>query len=153
MENKSNKNLSLFCTVVSISLVIICLLFIDVQNELNRIDLEIKIMKNENKSYNAPIAGVTKATIEKVKCKENEYIKNEDEKENENVDNFNKENEYDSLELLAKCVFAEAGNQGLYGQELVACVILNRVDSNNYPNTVEDVIKQKKSIYNIPKIN
>jgi spore germination cell wall hydrolase CwlJ-like protein len=53
------------------------------------------------------------------------------------------EEEYlDSLELLAACVEAEAGNQGLLGKRLVADVILNRVDSPDFPDTIEGVITQ-----------
>jgi spore germination cell wall hydrolase CwlJ-like protein len=48
----------------------------------------------------------------------------------------------DSLELLAACVEAEAGNQGLEGKRLVADVILNRVDSPDFPDTIEGVITQ-----------
>ena len=50
---------------------------------------------------------------------------------------------YDSLELLACCVEAEAGNQGLYGKQLVVDVILNRVDDLDFPNCVYDVIMQR----------
>lgn len=49
---------------------------------------------------------------------------------------------YDSLELLAICVEAEAANQGLEGKRLVADVILNRVDSAEFPNNIVDVISQ-----------
>lgn len=53
------------------------------------------------------------------------------------------EEEYmDTLELLAECVEAEAGNQGLTGKRLVADVILNRVDSPDFPDTIEGVITQ-----------
>jgi spore germination cell wall hydrolase CwlJ-like protein len=53
------------------------------------------------------------------------------------------EEEYmDSLELLAACVEAEAGNQGLEGKRLVADVILNRVDSPDFPDTIKGVITQ-----------
>jgi spore germination cell wall hydrolase CwlJ-like protein len=48
----------------------------------------------------------------------------------------------DSLELLAACVEAEAGDQGLIGKRLVADVILNRVDSPDFPDTIEGVITQ-----------
>lgn len=50
---------------------------------------------------------------------------------------------YDSLELLAACVEAEAGNQGLEGKKLVAEVVLNRVRSDKYPNTISEVITQR----------
>lgn len=49
---------------------------------------------------------------------------------------------FDSLELLAICVEAEAGNQGIEGKRMVADVILNRVDDKDWPNTIEEVIKQ-----------
>ena len=51
--------------------------------------------------------------------------------------------EYDNLEMLAKCVQAEAGNQGLLGKRLVVDVILNRVDSPQFPDTGEGVISQR----------
>lgn len=49
---------------------------------------------------------------------------------------------FDSLELLAICVEAEAANQGLEGKRLVADVILNRVDSPMFPDNIVDVISQ-----------
>lgn len=50
---------------------------------------------------------------------------------------------YDSLELLAICVEAEAGNQGMLGKRLVVDVILNRVEDSGWPDTIEGVISQK----------
>ena len=49
----------------------------------------------------------------------------------------------DSLEILACCVEAEAGNQDFLGKRLVADVILNRVESDRFPDTIEEVISQK----------
>lgn len=49
---------------------------------------------------------------------------------------------YDSLEMLAVCVEAEAANQGLEGKRLVVDVILNRVDSPDFPNSITEVITQ-----------
>ena len=49
---------------------------------------------------------------------------------------------YDSIDMLARCVQAEAGNQGLMGKQLVVDVILNRVDSPRFPNNVASVISQ-----------
>lgn len=46
------------------------------------------------------------------------------------------------MELIAQLVEAEAGNQDLMGKRLVVDVILNRVDSEKFPNTVEEVIFQ-----------
>ena len=50
---------------------------------------------------------------------------------------------FDDLELMAGCVEAEAGNQGLDGKRMVADVILNRVEDPEWPNTIEGVITQK----------
>lgn len=46
------------------------------------------------------------------------------------------------MELLAQLIQAEAGNQDLDGMRLVADVVLNRVDSPKFPDTVEEVIFQ-----------
>lgn len=45
--------------------------------------------------------------------------------------------------LLARCVEAEAGNQCAVGKRLVCDVILNRVNSARFPDTISDVIYQK----------
>ena len=50
---------------------------------------------------------------------------------------------YAGLELLAKLVEAEAGDQDFQGKCLVVDVVLNRVESEDYPNTITDVIMQK----------
>ena len=49
---------------------------------------------------------------------------------------------YDELEYLAACVEAEAGNQGLLGKRYVTDVILNRVDSDKFPDTITEVINE-----------
>lgn len=49
----------------------------------------------------------------------------------------------ETLELMAACMEAEAGNQGYEGKRLVAAVILNRVDHPDFPDTIRGVIKQK----------
>lgn len=48
------------------------------------------------------------------------------------------------MELISQLVEAEAGNQDLRVKRLVACVILNRLESDEFPDTVEEVIFQKK---------
>lgn len=44
--------------------------------------------------------------------------------------------------LLASIIFCEAGNQPYEGQVAVGAVVMNRVESEIYPNSVEDVIYQ-----------
>ena len=46
------------------------------------------------------------------------------------------------LYLLAKCVYAEARGEPYTGQVAVAAVILNRVESPDFPNTISGVIYQ-----------
>lgn len=48
----------------------------------------------------------------------------------------------EDFELMGKTVFAEAKTEEFEGQVAVAEVILNRVESENFPDTVEEVIKQ-----------
>lgn len=50
---------------------------------------------------------------------------------------------YDDLEILAQLVHAEAGNQDLLGKRYVVDVVLNRVDSEIFPDTIYGVIFQK----------
>lgn len=48
----------------------------------------------------------------------------------------------EQLDLLERCVMAEGGGESYDCQVAIACVIINRVLSDKYPNNVEDVIKQ-----------
>lgn len=45
--------------------------------------------------------------------------------------------------LLAKCIYAEARGESYVGQVAVGAVILNRVRSSSFPNTISGVIYQK----------
>ena len=49
---------------------------------------------------------------------------------------------YEAMDMLARCVEAEAGNQGIEGKRLVVDVILNRVRDEDFPDTIEEVISQ-----------
>ena len=52
---------------------------------------------------------------------------------------------YDNLLLLAKIIHAEAGSSWLTEEhrQLVASVVINRVNSSEFPNTIYDVIHQR----------
>lgn len=52
---------------------------------------------------------------------------------------------YNSMELMAKVVEAEAGNQGLLGKRMVVDVILNRVNDKDFPDTITEVIFEKNA--------
>lgn len=45
-------------------------------------------------------------------------------------------------ELLASIIFCEAGNQTYEGQVAVGAVVMNRIKSAKFPNTLEEVIYQ-----------
>ena len=49
------------------------------------------------------------------------------------------------LYLLAKCIYAEARGESYTGQVAVGAVILNRVASSKFPNTISGVIYQKNA--------
>lgn len=55
------------------------------------------------------------------------------------------EDYYNSVELMAKVVEAEAGNQNLLGKRMVADVILNRVRDEEFPDTIVDVIFEENA--------
>jgi len=50
---------------------------------------------------------------------------------------------YEQLDLLERCVMAEGGGESYECQVAIACVIINRVLSEKYPDTIDAVIKQK----------
>ena len=45
--------------------------------------------------------------------------------------------------MLARCVYSEARGEPYAGQVAVAAVVLNRVRSSSFPNTIAGVIYQK----------
>lgn len=49
----------------------------------------------------------------------------------------------DELQLMAKLVYAEAGNQDDMGKRLVIDCILNRVDDSRFPSTITNVMYQQ----------
>ncbi len=48
----------------------------------------------------------------------------------------------EELDLLERCVMAEGGGESYECQRAIACVIVNRVLDENYPDTVKEVIRQ-----------
>lgn len=65
--------------------------------------------------------------------------------------------EENTIRILANVIFNEAGCKYCTDrhQQLVACVILNRIRSDEFPNTIEEVISQrrqysKKYLQNLP---
>lgn len=57
-------------------------------------------------------------------------------------EDIEEERYWGELELLALVVEAEAGNQDMAGKRLVVDVVLNRVDSPLFPDTITEVLEQ-----------
>ena len=49
---------------------------------------------------------------------------------------------YEEAQELMKIAFCEAGNQGIEGQRFVMSVVINRVNSPDYPDSIHEVIYQ-----------
>lgn len=105
---------------------------------------EIKRLNGANKHVTEHIEKTISAHTSKESINISKVSANITEKHDEPEDLEDLEDElyFDSLETLAICVEAEAGNQDLYGKRLVVDVILNRVDSPRFPDSIEDVISQ-----------
>lgn len=56
----------------------------------------------------------------------------------------------DERELLARVVYAESNTESLEGQIAVAQVVLNRVRSESFPDTVSEVIYQERQFSTAP---
>ena len=59
----------------------------------------------------------------------------------------------DELDCLAKVVLHEAGNQSRTGQLAVAQVVMNRVRSPRFPDTVCEVVTQRGQFFNVRAYN
>lgn len=100
-------------------------------------------LRAENEAYELEVAA-EKARWEEMETEYNEvttYIATKDDRLD--PEDLVRETEYwDSLELLAAVVEAEAGNQDMTGKRLVVDVVLNRVDSPLFPDTITEVLEQ-----------
>lgn len=56
------------------------------------------------------------------------------------------------LELLAKLITAEAGDEPYDGQVAVGAVVLNRIKSGEFPTTIREVIYQPGQFSSLPKL-
>lgn len=60
---------------------------------------------------------------------------------------------YDDAQMLMQIAMAEAEGEGIQGKAMVMAVVLNRVDSPDFPNNVHDVIFQEyKGVYQFTSV-
>ena len=104
-------------------------------------------IKESEDSYNAEF----EAKLAEQQSQNNEKSSTEVEEKKSDVEleensiltsNMNGYSEYD-YELLCEITYAEAGNQTEEQQVAAAATILNRVESDSFPNTIKEVIMQK----------
>jgi hypothetical protein len=57
------------------------------------------------------------------------------------------------LDLLARLITAEAGQEPYEGQVAVGAVVLNRIKSGNFPQTIREVIYQDGQFSSLPKLD
>lgn len=58
---------------------------------------------------------------------------------------------YKDKKYMAQCMMAEAQDQGEHGMRLVCDVILNRLNSNNFPDSITGVINQRNAFEVVAK--
>lgn len=123
-------------------IVLVIMIFVLFAHDINMRDerKEISSVQVVNEIYTADVLQLAYETQElSVQLKEaSKYVVYE-----MTPEDIAEEEYFDSLELLAICVEAEAGNQDLMGKRLVADVILNRVDSPDFPDDIVSVITQQ----------
>lgn len=122
-------------------------------------DSTINVENATNKSFNVDSSILEPIEILKAKTDKIEPIKVEQEVEEEveeevvetvepTKEEIAEEEYYGELELLACVVYCEArgeernGDHGVEGMRRVASVVLNRVKSDEFPDTIEGVITQ-----------
>lgn len=93
------------------------------QSEAKKIEMDLEMPASEV----VPKIQENIAEIEKQKALE--------EAEKQKIAQYNQE-------LLASIIFCEAGNQSYEGQVAVGAVVMNRINSEKFPDTMEEVIYQ-----------
>lgn len=103
---------------------------------------ELSVEENEKVSVKAqkPPKKPKKKKVDKVLGHKDKRRKKYTESEINDICRFTNEE-------LAKCVYAEAGNQSIYGKRLVCDTILNRVDDERFPENIHNVISQPNQYY------
>lgn len=112
--------------------------------KLCQIDVDVALAEGDIIYLSDPkLKGLKKDTKEKKKICSNDVL---DKADSENIvvkpddSSSHKSLPQQHNSLLYSLVQAEAGNQDLDGCRLVADVVLNRIDSEKFPNTMEEVI-------------
>ena len=93
--------------------------------------------------YDELVDDVLQAEQELKKAKDDSFIMAEFEDKEELICMDGLSVSLDEFDALCSIVHCEAESEDLHGKILIADVILNRVDSEQYPNNIKEVIEQK----------
>ena len=114
-------------------------------NAIYEEEIASQLEENED-SYNEEVGNEILSQLEENEDSYNEEVGNEISSELENLEEENspifKFSQKD-YELLCEITYAEAGNQTMEQQIAAAATILNRVQSDKFPNSIQGVIHQK----------
>ena len=112
----------------------------DSYNSEYEAELASELVENED-SYNEEVG---RDVLEETTSKQvEEEVMAESEIEKENSIFASSSYSESDYELLCEITYAEAGNQTEEQQVAAAATILNRVESDSFPNTIKEVIMQK----------
>lgn len=103
----------------------------------------VKLFQKKNGLPVDGIAGI--ATYKALGMNESVKVLEGNKNKPQNSGNTNSNYTSSDLYLLAKCIYAEARGESYTGQVAVGAVILNRVNSPKFPNTISGVIYQKNA--------
>lgn len=118
------------------------------KNETTNNEIDVKTKTNDISLSSSDLcAGLPAVDFESIEVTETKTT----ETEVEEVDIEDTETEVvssppysmDDLEYLAHLIYAEVGNLSEDAHWYCGCVVLNRVASDDYPDTIQDVINQK----------
>ncbi len=142
-----------YCGIVAAAATIICMGFLH-DETINTIERTTEIVNNgifmageilESASANSMIkTDETNDTDKAAQEKEAAEIKEEASADaaQKTADEVELVLPVEEYKALCRIVQAEAGNQDAKGKQLIANVVLNRVENENFPDTVEEVILQ-----------
>ena len=89
----------------------------------------------------------SKNTVEQLKAEEERRKQEEERRKQEQANGTNNKIPYQQLDgdvkRMAAIIWCEARGESYEGQVAVGTVVMNRVESPRFPNTIEEVIKQK----------
>lgn len=122
----------------------------ETSNEVKGLSKNIDILHTQNSNYKSVIESMKKQIVSYEL--ENNELK-------DRISSYNKEiqelrepsvKEDTDLALLAQLIESESGNQSFEGKLAVGTVVMNRVKSDEFPDTIREVIFQKGQFSVVP---